>query len=114
MPEHDPKPLSEKQRSDWGVSIVVLLSAAQILGFAGFLSGYFNRTEAGLEWHDFVWDGETTGYTLLMVAAWIATIVLLFKSNEDYNLKFGTTIFVSIPFVAFLTLFFDLIQLGPN
>jgi len=44
----------------------------------------------------------------------MATIVLLFKSDEDSNLKFGTTIFVSVPFVAFLALFFDLVHLGPQ
>lgn len=114
MAEEGMKPLTEKQRGGWGVSVVILLSAAQMLGFSGFLSGYFDRTEAGLEWHEFVWDAETTGYTVAMVAAWIATIVLLFKSDEDYNVKFGTTIFVSVPFVAFLALFFDLVHLGPN
>lgn len=114
MAEPGMKPLTDKQRSGWGVSVVILLTAAQMLGFAGFMSGYFDRTEAGLEWHEFVWDLETTGYTVAMVIAWIATIVLLFKSDEDYNLKFGTTIFVSIPFIAFLALFFDLVQLGPS
>ena len=109
MPE-----LTESQRSGWGVSVVILLSAAQMLGFAGFMSGYFDRTAAGLEWHEFVWDLETTGYTIAMVAACIATIFLLFKSDEDSNLKFGTTIFVSVPFVAFLALFFDLVHLGPQ
>jgi len=49
MPE-----LTESQRSGWGVSVVILLSAAQMLGFAGFMSGYFDRTAAGLEWHEFV------------------------------------------------------------
>jgi len=112
LSDHGMKELTKSQRSGWGVSVVILLSAAQMLGFAGFLSGYFDRTAAGLEWHEFVWDAETTGYTVAMVAAWIATIVLLFKSDEDYNVKFGTTIFVSVPFVAFLALFFDLVHLG--
>lgn len=114
MADHGMKPLTESQRSGWGVSVVILLSAAQMLGFAGFMSGYFDRTAAGLEWHEFVWDLETTGYTVAMVVAWVTTIVLLFKSDEDYNFKFGTTIFVSMPFVAFLALFFDLVHLGPQ
>lgn len=106
--------LTESQRSGWGVSVVILLSAVQLLGFAGFMGGYFDRTEAGLEWHEFVWDTETTSYTVAMVVAWITTMVLLLKSDEDYNVKFGTTIFVSVPFVVFLALFFDLVQLGPK
>ena len=114
MADNGMRELTESQRSGWGVSVVILLSAAQMLGFAGFLSGYFDRTAAGLEWHEFVWDAETTGYTVAMVAAWIATIVLLFKSDEDYNVKLGTTIFVSVPFVAFLALFFALVHLGPK
>jgi len=99
----------------FGLTAVIVLAAIQLVGFFGYLGGHFERTDTGdLEWRQFVWDVETALYTAAMVIAWAVTAVLIFFSKEDENTKLGGGFVISLPMIMFVTLYFELVKLGPT
>jgi len=49
-----------------------------------------------------------------MVVAWGLSMVMIVLSKEDENTKIGGGFFISLPMIAFVTLFFELVKLGPT
>jgi len=99
----------------FGLTAIIVLAAIQLVGFFGYLGGHFERTDAGdLEWRQFVWDTETALYTAAMLIAWVVASALIFFSKEDENTKLGGGFVISLPMIMFVTLFFELVKLGPT
>jgi len=99
----------------WGLTAVIVLAAIQLFGFFGYLGGHFERTDAGdLQWRQFSWDTETALYTAAMAVAWGLSMALIVFSKEDENTKIGGGFIISLPMIAFVVLFFELVKLGPT
>lgn len=104
-----------RPHGDYRVAAVIVLGAVELIGFFGYLGGFFDRPAGGrLEWHEFAWDRTAVLSTIALWAAWLTVMFMLYRSGETLETKIGGGVLISLPVGIFLLLFFELIELGPR
>ncbi len=88
-------------------SLMIALGVIQVLGFFGFLGGYFERIDGSLEWHPFVWNRSTLVSSIAVCVSWAAAFFLLLRSKEDTNTKLGGGVLLSLPMALFVLILLD-------
>lgn len=97
----------------WRSGLLVALGAIGLFSLGGYLDAIrFGRQSGALEIVHFRLDAGTVIFAALICVCWLISCLMLFKSKEEVDIKWGGIFIVSSPFLIFLLLSYKVFNLG--